>query len=423
MKIDDTSSYPTTRRAFLGALTAGTFAGCGALRALCSERLRESDMSCIVLWMQGGPSQFESFDPKPEHSNGGPTGVQSTSVPGIQVAEHWPLTAKAMKHIAVIRSMTNREGNHLRAEYQLHTGYAPTGGVRHPALGALVAKELRCSELDLPAYVATGRLRRRSGLGAGFLGVEHNPFVIPRPGARPQNVELPVSEERLKRRLNLLGELEQKFAVEQSAQSLVAEREGLYGRGSRLALSPRLEAFDLERESERTRDDYGRNDFGNGCLLARRLVEAGVTFVEVRSGGWDTHTNNFERVATLSGEVDRGFSTLIGDLQARGLLQRTLLVWMGEFGRTPRINPRAGRDHFPRAFSVALAGGGVRGGQVIGATTPDGTRVRERPVVVSDLFATIFHCLGLNPAVENESTLGRPIKAVDGGRAISELFA
>ena len=170
MKIDDTSSYPATRRAFLGALTAGTFAGCGALRALCSERLCESDMSCIVLWMQGGPSQFESFDPKPEHSNGGPTGVQSTSVPGIQVAEHWPLTAKVMKHIAVIRSMTNREGNHLRAEYQLHTGYAPTGGVRHPALGALVAKELRCSELDLPAYVATGRPRRQGGLGAGLMG-------------------------------------------------------------------------------------------------------------------------------------------------------------------------------------------------------------------------------------------------------------
>jgi uncharacterized protein (DUF1501 family) len=190
-----------------------------------------------------------------------------------------------------------------------------------------------------------------------------------------------------------------------------------------MVLSPRLKAFDVSQETDTVRDKYGRTPFGQGCLLARRLVEAGVTFVEVESNGWDTHQDNFNRVRTLSETVDPALAALVGDLKERGLLAKTLVVWMGEFGRTPRINPNTGRDHYPRAFTVALAGGGVKGGQVIGATTDDGTSVKERPVTVPDLFCTFCHALKINPRKENIGTLNRPVKIVDGGEAVKELFA
>jgi uncharacterized protein (DUF1501 family) len=189
-----------------------------------------------------------------------------------------------------------------------------------------------------------------------------------------------------------------------------------------MVLSPRLKAFDVSQEKESLRDRYGRNAFGQGCLLARRLVEAGVTFVEVESNGWDTHQDNFTRVKQLADGVDPGFAALVGDLKERGMLDRTLVVWVGEFGRTPRINPNTGRDHYPRAFNAALAGGGIKGGQVLGKTSADGTDVRERPVTVADLFCTFCHALKINPRKENIGTLGRPIKLVDGGAPVKELF-
>ena len=188
-------------------------------------------------------------------------------------------------------------------------------------------------------------------------------------------------------------------------------------------LRPRLKAFDLGQEKDGVRDRYGRTPFGQGCLLARRLIETGVTFVEVESDGWDTHQDNFERVKNLAGPTDQGFATLVADLNERGLLEKTLVIWMGEFGRTPRVNPQSGRDHYPRAFSVALAGGGVRGGRVIGATSADGTTITDRPVAVSDLFTSFCHTLKINPRKENHGPLDQPIKIVDGGEVVKELFA
>src|SRR5262249_35275887 len=216
-------------------------------------------------------------------------------------------------------------------------------------------------------------------------------------------------------------DLEKDFAEAGGARQ-VEEHRTLIGSAAQLVTSPRLKAFDLNQEKDAVRDKYGRNPFGQGCLLARRLIEQGVTFIEVESNGWDTHQDNFNRTKTLTETVDPAFAALLNDLKEHGRLEKTLVIWMGEFGRTPRINGNTGRDHFPRAFNVALAGGGVRGGKVIGATSAEGTEVKERPVSVADLFCTFCHALKINPRKENVSSLGRPIKIVDGGQVVKELF-
>ena len=384
--------------------------------------LRKRGMACILLFMRGGPSQLETFDPKPGTSNGGPTKAVSTSVSGIQLAEGWSNLAKEMKDVALIRSMTNREGEHVRASYQLHTGYAPTGSVKFPTLGSVVASEIAPSDFDLPHFVSIGN--RLDTIGSGFLGMNVAPFLVADPSKVPNNVSLPreVTTRRFTRRLGLLQQLEEDFA-EAGGGARVQDHRALYGNASQMVLSPRLKAFDVGQEKDSVRDRYGRSPFGQGCLLARRLIETGVTFVEVASNGWDTHDDNFNRVKKLSDTVDPGFAALVSDLKERGMLDKTLVIWMGEFGRTPKINPRTGRDHFPKAFNVALAGGGIKGGQVIGDTGPDGMTVTSRPVSVPDLFCSFYQALKINPRKENMSTLGRPIKIVDGGKPVSELFA
>jgi hypothetical protein len=413
-----------SRRTFLRS--AAAVAGLGAVGfkdalTLQAAELRKRGMACILLFMRGGPSQFETFDPKPDHRNGGPTKAIDTAASGVRIAEHWPNVAKAMKDIAIIRSMTNREGEHQRATYQLHTGYVPAGGLKHPSFGALAAAELGPDGFDLPHFVSVGN--RFATIGSSFLGMRYAPFVVGNPSQMPSNVELPaaVPARRFGRRVELLKDLEEDFAKAGGAR-LVEDHQGLYATASEMVLSPRLRAFDLGQEKETVRRRYGRSPFGQGCLLARRLVEAGVTFIEVDSNGWDTHQDNFERVKTLSGTVDPALAALVTDLRERGLLAKTLVVWMGEFGRTPRVNGNKGRDHYPRAFSVALAGAGIKGGQVLGATSADGTSVRERPVTVPDLFCTFCHALKINPRKENISSEGRPLKIVDGGKPVTELF-
>ena len=418
-----------SRRGFLRGVSAAGIgaAGIGSLGlrelvALRAEDLQKKGMSVIVLWMQGGPSQFETFDPKPGHDSGGPTEAIKTSVEGIHVAQHWPLVAEQMKDIALIRSMTNREGNHQRATYQLHTGYAPTGSVKHPSFGSLVSKEIGDADNELPQFVAIGSSRGLSGISAGFLGVGYDPFSVSSPERPPDNTKLAVEPGRLGRAIGLLNELEGEFS-RAGAADRVREHRALYAKAKRLATSKSLEAFNISRESEKTRELYGDDSFGKGCLLARRLVEAGVTYIEVRSNGWDTHNDNFERIKTLAGGVDRGYAALIADLRDRGMLDRTMVLWMGEFGRTPRINGRTGRDHYPRVFNLAISGGGVKGGQVIGSSTDDGSRVKDRPVKVEDLFSSVCYALDVDTDKEHNSPLGRPLKIVDGGETVTELFS
>jgi uncharacterized protein (DUF1501 family) len=412
-----------SRRNFLHSAAAAslTCAGASWMSAvkLSAAELRKRGLACILLFMQGGPSQFETFDPKPGTSTGGETKAIDTAVSGIQIAEFWPKVARQMKDIALIRSMTGREGNHQRAQYLLHTGYQPAGSVKYPALGSVVAKELGDAKFDLPHYVCAGG---RPATGSGFLGMQYAPYLVGNADKMPPNSVLPqgMTATTLKRRMALMGKLEKDFA-EAGAEALVADHRALNEMAARMVLSPHLKAFDLSQEKDRIRDAYRRTTFGQGCLLARRLVETGVTFVEVMSGNWDTHRDNYTGHQKLAETVDPAFATLLADLKDRGMLERTLVVWMGEFGRTPNINGNKGRDHYPRAFNVALAGGGVKGGQVIGSTDRKGTYVEKRPVTVPDLFCTIYQALKINPRRQNQAE-GRPIRIVEGGTAVKEVF-
>jgi uncharacterized protein (DUF1501 family) len=411
------------RRDFLrgisaAGLAAGTLSWTDLVTAQADE-LRRRGMACILLWMQGGPSQFETFSPKPGHANGGETKAISTNVPGIQIAENFPEMAKVMNRAAIIRSMTSREGSHPRATFLLHTGYLPTAAVKYPSLGSIVAHEIGEPTSQLPSFVRIGG-RGQNASSGGFLGVKFDPFDIQNPNTPPNNTRPTTELARYERRLGLLDRLQADFA--HAAPQEVADHKQLYNRAAKMITSAEMKAFDLAQEPAAMRDAYGASPFAAGCLLARRLVESGVTFVEVTSNGWDTHNDNFTRTKTLAGQVDQPFAHLLRDLADRGMLDRTLVVWMGEFGRTPNINPRTGRDHFPRAFNVVLAGGGIRGGQVIGKTDEGGQAVTDRPVSVADLFQTICAALKIDGGKDNHTPAGRPIKIVDGGEVVRELL-
>jgi uncharacterized protein (DUF1501 family) len=415
-------SGSVSRRSFLHTIAGGTagLAGLNFASRLAAEApaLRKQGKSIIVLWMQGGPSQLETFDPKTDSDVKGEVTPISTAVPGIQIGDFWPNVAKAMKDISLIRSVTNKEGNHPRATYQLHTGYVPSGSLRHPCFGSLVAKEIAPKDFDLPAFVSI----LGPSESQGFLPTQYAPFRVANPAAMPDNTTVQVPTGRFDRRMKLLADLDQNYTGK-GAKKLVEDHQGIYGSAARMVKSPHLSAFDISKEPAEILEKYGDSPFGKGCLLARRLVETGVTYVEVQLGNWDTHDDNHNRVGALANQCDPAFAALVADLKSRGRLNDTLVVWMGEFGRTPRINPRGGRDHFPRAFNVAVAGGGTMGGRVIGKTSANGNDVVDRPVSVPDLFSTFAHCVGINPAKENQSPVGRPIKIADGGSVIKELFS
>ncbi|OGG46237.1 MAG: hypothetical protein A3F84_19665 [Candidatus Handelsmanbacteria bacterium RIFCSPLOWO2_12_FULL_64_10] len=368
---------------------------------------------CILLWLGGGPSHLDTFDPKPGTAGGGPFKAIDTAARGVKLAEHLPRLAEQMERVSLIRSLTSREEDHERAWKYLHTGNAPQETVTFPTLGSVVSAETTAPANDLPSFVHIG------GYGLvdpGFLGIEHAPFQVPEAGGEVANLKRPdwISESRHERRLKLLNKLNERFG--ESDQGKVQAS------AIKFLESKAIEAFDLAAESEETRAAYGDSPFGRGALMARRLVENGVRFVEVNLDGWDTHEDNFEQTRGLCGALDAGFASLIDDLAKRDLLSKTLVVCMGEFGRTPEINAQNGRDHWARAFSAAIAGGGAAGGQVVGATDEGGFEVTERPVPIQDLFATMFRCFGFDPKKTYRTPNGRPIKLVESGRAVEELL-
>jgi uncharacterized protein (DUF1501 family) len=397
-----------TRRAFM-QLGLGGLAWLAARRAWAAPA-----KACVLLYMEGGPSQIDTWDPKPGRPTGGDFKAIATPVAGLQVSEHLPLLAARARDLAVVRSVTSKEGNHQRARHLMHTGYPPQGGVDHPALGSIVAA--RSGARDLPGYVAVAG----PGEGAGFLSPELAPFTVPSPKAGVRLLANP-ADARLAGRVEIWRGLERDFVAAHPDARLAAGQEKLGEQAVAMMAAPTSRAFRLEDEPDPVRARYGDSEVGQGCLMARRLVEAGVPFVEVTQKGWDTHKDNFTTVQRLSAELDQAMSTLLDELKGRGLLESTLVVWMGDFGRTPAINANAGRDHYPQCASVVLAGGGIRGGQVVGATDADGVEIRDRPVTVPDLFRTIAAVLGLDPDEVRIAPSGRPIKTVDGGTAIGEL--
>ncbi len=373
--------------------------------------------ACILLYMEGGPSQLDTFDPKPGRPTGGPFKAIETNVKGIRISEHLPRLAKQMKRMALVRSLTSKEGNHERARHLMHTGYPPQGGVDHPAFGSVVA--LTRDSRTLPGYVAIGG----PGEDAGFLDASYSPFPVLDPTKPTRNLGYAggVDPGRFDMRLGLWRTLQGDFATDHPGV-LVSGQRSVGEQAVALMRSPSVVAFDVSSEPEALKKAYGDSPFGSGCLMARRLVAAGIPFVEVLLKGWDTHDNNFPRVTDLSVTLDQAMSALLDDLAKTGLLDTTLVLWMGDFGRTPVINERGGRDHFPTASNIVLAGGGVKGGQVIGSTNENGDEIVSRPVSVPDLYRSVAWAMQVDADKTRFAPSGRPVKTVDGGKIISELF-
>lgn len=395
--------------------------------------------SCILLWMNGGPATIDLWDLKVGHANGGPFQEIQTSAPGLKIGEHLPKIAKFGDRLGVIRGMSTKEGEHARGTYLMRTGVLPSAaGIQYPSIGGLVSKELGDPMAELPNFVsiAPQRFLSMEAYGAGFLGPQYAPLVVGENQGQAQgagvdtalrvaDLDRPKSIDQASAlsRLELLRQMQDDFAA--SRPGLIARSNAsAYDRAVRLMESAGGKVFDLTEEKAEVRDRYGRSMFGQGCLLARRLVERGVPFIEVSLGNWDTHGNNFDQVKNLCGTLDAAWASLMGDLKDRGLLDTTTIVWMGEFGRTPKINPQKGRDHFANAWSAVVAGGGVKGGQAVGRTSKDGMTVEERPTSSKDFLATIAKVLGIRPEKENMSNVGRPIPIADrGAEVVKEVIA
>lgn len=422
MLIQLNSSGLITRRSFLH-LAGARVAGVGAMGVLSSlglnaEEIKKQGKSCILVFLNGAPSQLETWDPKPGTGNGGPTKGIQTAIPGVLFAEFWPKLAASMKDLSVIRSLVGKEAAHERGTYHLRTGHRLAGTTKFPHFGSIVANKLGNLESDIPNFVSIGNT-----LSSGFLGVKFAPFIVNKPGALPDNVTNGAGNARMERRLALLKEQDATLATA-GAEALAKEHEEIYRRAARMMTSVRLKAFDISSEGDAVKAAYGPSQFGQGCLVARRLVEVGVPFVEVQRGGWDMHESLWDRMGKTAPEVDQGVAQLIADLKQRNLYDKTLVLVMGEFGRTPKINqrnPAVGRDHWARNFNLLIGGGGIRGGVCVGKTSDDGSSVIDRPVEVDDLFQTMAKALGIDATEELITPEGRPIRIVDAGTALSEL--
>jgi len=387
--------------------------------------------SCILLWLDGGPSHLETFDLKPDAPAEvrGPFQPIKTAVPGVEICELLPNTAKVADKIAIVRSVTSPLGEHGLANHYLLTGYKPSPLLQYPSLGSVVA-ELRGGRHTLPPYTAIPDAS--AVMGAGFLGTARQPFAVGGDPAKPDfkvrdlDFYPGVAAGRMDRRREFVAQLD-RFQER-------AEPDPAFEQAYRLVTSPEAKrAFELSEEKPAARAAYGPRTLGQSCLLARRLVERGVVFVTVNNPGWDTHGDLVLRLKEgyagakvgvgLIPTFDLAFAALVSDMADRGLLNETLVIAMGEFGRTPKVNTARGRDHWPRVFSVAMAGGGIRGGQLYGASDRVGESPADKPVTPADLAATIFTLLGINPSKELHTSDGRPVAINQGGRVIRELCA
>ena len=396
----------------------------GQLLALDAEKQGEARArSVIILWLGGGPSQLETFDPHPDSPIAFGTRAIQTSLRGARLAAGLEHTANILSDLSLIRSVVSKEGDHERAVYDMQTGYRPSPALAHPAIGAIVAHELPNPTLEIPTHISIlpGQWPSRGGyFGAGF-----DPFQAGDPAQPVADLSPRIDARRQDARLKDLSVLEAAFQIGRPAELDISRtlQGGTLSQALRMMSSDQVKAFAVTSESASRRHAYGDTPFGRGCLAAARLVEAGVRCVEVTLGGWDTHANNHAFHTAQLKVLDPALSALITDLKQRELLDRTVVLCGGEFGRTPKLNPFGGRDHWPHGFSVAIAGGGIRPGQIIGGTDPRGERKEpQHPVRVEDIHATILSALGIRFGKEIVTPVGRPV-ALSEGRVIRELLA
>lgn len=422
----------TDRRHFLKHTMAGAAVTLPGLSFLADVRAKAPEMkkkqkSLIILWMGGGPATIDLWDMKPDSVNGGPHRPKQTAASGVQITEHLPKVASQFKHLSIVRSLSTSEGDHARGTFLMNAGRPPSALLSYPSIGSVLAyyqsmDAEAMKNADLPAFMSVA-----GGPAAppGFLGMKYASFQIQNPGQPPENVSPPagVKPDQMLRRAAIFGRLEGGFTSGAPMDSARAHRE-VYEKALNMVVSTRKEVFNLDKEvdgkpiSAKLKEEYGAagpgaSAFGRGCLLARKLVEAGTACVEVSLGGWDMHQNIHNTLATRQlPNLDKAMGTLVRDLADRGKLKDTVIVWMGDFGRTPKINQNAGRDHYPRAWSVVMGGGNIKGGIAYGATDKDGTAPADKHVGILDVYGTLYKGLGIDPTPETNASvrdnLGRP---------------
>ncbi|MCB1226381.1 MAG: DUF1501 domain-containing protein [Verrucomicrobiales bacterium] len=399
----------------LSGRAQAAFEGASAARQVPTAR------NVIYLYMAGGMSHLDTFNAQPGREEAGPVEHIKTSADGVLLSGYLPMTAQHMHHAVILNSLMSTQGAHAQGNYFMHTSYTLRSTIKHPTMGAWMTQFQGRSHPSLPgSVVVTGDSRHP---GSGFFGASVAPLIVNNPAGGLQDVRVPhgLQQSDLDDRLGLAARLDQGFKAQYDYANLSAHGD-VYRDALKMMKSEDLDAFDINQEPAEMHELYGDETFGQGCLLARRLVEHGVRFVEVSLGGWDTHNDNFVRVPEQCAKLDRGLASLLGDLHDRGLLDETLVVVTTEFGRTPRINQNEGRDHYPKAFSSLLAGGGVRGGQIYGKTDPGGHEVVEDKVSVPDLNATIGYALGLPLNQVLFSPSKRPFTVADKGQPLTGLF-
>ena len=411
--------YRMTRRSLLGA-AGGTFLGLQVRNLLAFSGTSHKPLAdhVILFWNGGGMSHIDTFDPKPGRPTQGEFEPIDTSVPGVQISQIFPQLATQMDKVALIRSIAGTNGDHGRATYQLQTSYNQSSNLQHPGFGSVVAHE--CSPMgDLPAYISISGFAPK----AGYLGQTCEAYYVGRPGEKDPYLAFPegIAQVRGNKRLDVLSRMNAKYSAKLPSKTLESTQTSV-SEAVKLMNSPALEAFEFGKVKPEVLEKYGETEFGRGALLAGRLVENGVRFVQVNRGGFDVHQRAFPAMEAHGEVMDPALASLIEDLHESGKLERTLVITLSEFGRTPKINKDAGRDHHAAVFSCLMAGGGIRGGMVIGSSDEDGYQPQDRPVAVPDIHATLCHALGIDPSKEVMTPLQRPMKLVENGKPVMELF-
>lgn len=400
------------------ALASSSLALGNSLRVHADE-LKRNNKSAILLWMGGGPSTIDLWDLKPGAATGGPFKPIATSG-AMQICEHLPGVAKQMHNLSIVRSMSTREADHARGRYYMHTGFVPNPSIEHPSYGSVIAHELMAdrNDLEIPPFIAVGGASE----GPGFLGMAWAPFAVSSDG-QIRNLEMSgIDDVRMVQRMKTLELIEGGF-IGQRRGPAAEDHLKILKKTYDLMTSQQMAAFKVAQEPQSAKDRYGDNAFGRGCLMARRLVEVGVPFIEVDLGGWDNHSGIHDILQNQRLPVlDQAMSALVEDLEQRELLKDTVVIWMGEFGRTPTINGNAGRDHWARCWSVVVGGGGIKGGLAVGATDEEGRQVDSEPYSAEDLMATVCKGLGISLETTYQSKSGRPMKIANGGKLITELI-